>query len=70
MLFSDLGVKRCNQQLSSSLFFWPSIHPKQRAASTACRYETDRTLALFLAIRSHTPEDVVWFWRSQENHVS
>src|SRR5262245_35170033 len=69
MLFSDLGVKRCSQYLSSSPFFWPSIHPKQRAASTACRYETDFTFAPFLAIRSHTPDDLAWFLSSQETHV-
>ena len=27
-------------------------------------------MAPFLAIRSHTPEDVAWFLRSQKNHAS
>ena len=47
-----------------------TLRREQRAASTTCRYETDLTSSPFLAMRSHTPEDVAWFLRSQENHVS
>jgi hypothetical protein len=49
------GVKRCSQNAPASDRAWPSIHPKQSAASSASARETEVAPPPFRASRSQTP---------------
>ena len=56
--------------LGATLFTMLSIHPKQRASSTASSYGTEGRLVCFLLKTSQASLLVAWFRLSHDRHCS